>query len=98
MGRTLPSAMMVFDAEAARWSKFRRALRREDQELFDELVLDARRNIAALAYSSPAAPMEGILLAMLLGERRAVRVLEEKVRRLESGAGPIALRTGMTIA
>jgi len=83
MGRTLPSAMMVFEAEAARWAAFRRALRREDQELLDELFLEARRHTAAMAYASSPIPMESVFLAMLLGERRAVKRLAERVEELE---------------
>jgi len=75
MGRTLPSAMQVFDGEAARWAKFRRALRREDQEILDELFLHARRHVAAMAYASSAVPMEAVLLAMLLEERKVVNRL-----------------------
>ena len=83
MGRTLPSAMEVFDRELAHWSKFRRALRKEEQQMFDELFLQARRHIAAMAYLANAVPMESFFLAMFLEERRAVKALEERVRQLE---------------
>ncbi len=86
MGRTLPSAMQVFDEEAARWAKFRRALRREDQEILDELFLHARRHIAAMAYASSAVPMEAVLLAMLLEERKTVNRLLDRLRRMEPAA------------
>jgi len=87
MGRTMPSAMQVFDSEAARWAKFRRALRREDQDTLDELFIEARRHVAAMSYVSSPAPMEAILLAMLLGERRSFKALREKVRKLEAFQG-----------
>lgn len=83
MGRTLPSAMEVFDRELGHWMKFRRALRRDEQQLFDELFLQARRHIAAMAYLANAVPMESVFLAMFLEERRSVKSLEEKIRRLE---------------
>ncbi len=89
MGRTLPSAMMVFDGEAARWAKFRRALRREDQEVLDELFLQARRHVAAMAYVSAAVPMEGVLLAMLLEERKAVNRLIDRLRATETPSGTV---------
>lgn len=85
MGRTLPSATMVFEGEAARWGKFRRALRKEDQEVLDELFREARRHIAAMSYASSPVPMEAVFLAMLLEERRVVRGLLERVSRLEGG-------------
>lgn len=83
MGRTLPSATMVFEGEAARWGKFRRALRKEDQEVLDELFLEARRHIAAMSYASSPVPMEAVFLAMLLEERRAVKRLAERIGELE---------------
>lgn len=83
MGRTLPSAMQVFDGEAARWAKFRRALRREDQIVLDELFLGARRNTTAMAYLSNAVPMESILLAMLISTARRLGECEKKLRGLE---------------
>lgn len=89
MGRTLPSATMVFDGESARWSAFRRALRREDQVVFDELFLAARRHIAAIAHSTSPAPMEAVLLAMLLEQRRQLEGLTWKLRALEAPA-PLA--------
>jgi len=74
--------MMVFDGESGRWAKFRRALRREDQEVLDELFASARRHVASFAYSSLALPMEGVLLAMLIGERRRLKALEERLELL----------------
>ena len=88
MGRTLPSAMMVFDAEQSRWSKFRRALRREDQETFDGIFRDARKHVSAMAYASSPVPMEAVLLAMLLDARKAVGMLEKRVQALESPLSP----------
>lgn len=75
--------MMVFDAEAARWGKFRRALRREDQAIYDEIFREARTHVAAMAYASSPAPMEAVLLAMLLESRRAVRELRQRMEDLE---------------
>ncbi len=83
MGRTLPSATQVFDREVARWAKFRRVLRREEQVVLDELFLDARRYVAALAYAAQPVPMETILLTMLLEDRRTINRLEARLRRLE---------------
>ena len=80
MGRTLPSFMQVILNEQAALSKFRRALRREDQEAFDELFLHARYHVAAAAYASHALPFEVMLLAMLLEEHKVVRRLEQQLK------------------
>ena len=46
MGRTVPTFTMVLQQEMESWSKFRRALRREDQEAMDELFRAARLQLA----------------------------------------------------
>ena len=89
MGRTLPSATMIFDGEAARWSAFRRALRREDQAVFDEIFLAARRHLAAIAHATSPAPMEAVLLAMLLEQRRQLEGMRWRLRALEQPAEPV---------
>lgn len=82
--------MRVFDGESARWAKFRRALRREDQAAFDELFLAARRHAAAMAYFSNPVPMESIVLAMLVSVFRRLKNCEEKLRVLEGAVRPPA--------
>lgn len=83
MGRTLPTATMLIDHERTRWEKFRRALRKDDQALLDELLEDASRHRQALAYASWATPYEAILVAILLEDRKRLRRLEETVAALQ---------------
>ncbi len=48
MGRTIAPFSQVLENEFAGWSKFRRALRREDQEAFDGLFAAAKYHCAAM--------------------------------------------------
>jgi hypothetical protein len=84
MGRTLPTVVQTLHLERDSWKDFRRALRREDQEIFDGLWRHARRHAAPLSMASRPVPMEGILMAMLLG--LAARVVELE-KRLGSTGG-----------
>jgi hypothetical protein len=84
MGRTLPTATMLIDAERTRWEKFRRALRKEDQALLDELLDDAGRHRQAQAYASWATPYEAMLVAMLLEQRKRLKQLEARLAALET--------------
>ncbi|HEX9191881.1 MAG TPA: hypothetical protein VF847_07280 [Candidatus Deferrimicrobiaceae bacterium] len=68
--------------EEASWAPFRRALRREDRVLLDELFAAARFHTAACAFSGRAVPFEAILMSMLVEERRAIRELEKKLEEL----------------
>ena len=42
MGRTVPTFRMVLEQEIASWAEFRRALRPDDQENFDQIMNAAR--------------------------------------------------------
>jgi hypothetical protein len=84
MGRTLPSITQVFYEEQGSFGRFRRALRRSDQLILDDLFIAAQRHLAAAAYASHALPMETFLLAMLLEEHKEV----VRLRNLVEGALP----------
>src|SRR3990172_284942 len=75
MGRTvLPFTQELYREEES-WKSYRRALRREDRAMFDELFAAARYHTAACTCSGRAVPFEAILMSILLEERRAVREL-----------------------
>ena len=73
MGRTTASITQVFLEEKAAFARFRRALRRQDQLILDELFADAQQHLAAAGYAAHALPFETFLLAMLLEERKALK-------------------------
>ena len=82
MGRTLPSATQLMLQEEASLSRFRRALRRSDQLVFDDLFTAAQKHISAAAYAAHALPFETFLMAMLLEERKEVMRLRQMVETL----------------
>ena len=84
MGRTLPSATVVFMQEEAAFGRFRRVLRRADQLALDDLFTSARQHLAAAQYASHALPFEVFLLSMLLEEHKEVMKLRERVEALST--------------
>ena len=68
----------------AEWSRFRKALRRDDQMIFDSLFADARFHAQAGAFLSPLEPFPVMLLCMLLEERRERLTLERRIQELEA--------------
>jgi hypothetical protein len=82
MGRTLASITQAFLDEESSFAKFRRALRRSDQLVLDDLFASARQHLAAAAYASHALPFETILLCMLLEEHKEVIRLRQLVEDL----------------
>jgi hypothetical protein len=90
MGRTvLPFTQELYREEES-WKEFRRALRREDRELFDELFAAARYHTAACTCSGRAVPFEAILMCILLEQRRAVRDLSARIAELEKRVEALA--------
>jgi hypothetical protein len=84
MGRTLASITQAFLEEETAFAKFRRALRRSDQLVLDDLFASARQHLAAAAYASHALPFETILLCMLLEEHKEVIRLRQLVEELRA--------------
>jgi hypothetical protein len=82
MGRTLASITQAFLDEETAFAKFRRALRRSDQLVLDDLFASARQHLAAAAYASHALPFETILLCMLLEEHKEVLRLRQFLEEL----------------
>lgn len=83
MGRTLPSASQLMLKEEAALARFRRALRRGDQLVFDDLFTAAQQHISATAYAAHALLFETFLMAMLLEEHKEVMRLRKSIEVLE---------------
>ena len=78
MGRTQRTTTQIILDEQSAFSTFRRALRREDQHLFDRLFASARKHTAAIGQANHALPFEAVLLAMLIEQARAIEELKRR--------------------
>ncbi len=83
MGRTVLSFNQKILSIESEWSKFRRALRKEDQELLDDLFGFAKYHSAPSSYFSTPSPMEPVLMAMLIEILKEVRRLKFEIRAKE---------------
>ncbi len=79
MGRTLATASQIILTEEQALKDFRRALRKPQQQAFDDLFSNARKQVAAITMASNALPFETVLLAMLVEEHTEVQRLREEV-------------------
>jgi hypothetical protein len=82
MGRTVSSITQTFLNERAAFARFRRALRKGDQQALDDLFASAQQHLSAASYASHALPFETFLLAMLLEEHKEIIRLRGEVARL----------------
>jgi hypothetical protein len=83
MGRTVPSFRPALEHEIESWKDFKRALRPEEQKIFDKLMNFAR--IHADAGSLSARPMlsEVLFISFAVEQEKKIEALEEKVKELE---------------
>ena len=98
MGRTVPTFRQLIDDAIARWAKFRRALRREDQEYFDRLFRRVRTYTQAATYQASDNPMEAILLSIALDQEKRLDALERTAPRQAGTALPPETGAGSTLA
>ncbi len=90
MGRTVPTFRQLIDEAIARWAKFRRALRREDQEYLDRMFRRVRTYTQAATYQANDNPMEAILLSIALDQEKRLDALEHAAPRPVGAAlGPV---------
>ena len=91
MGRTILPFSRVLEQEAQEWKKFRRGLRKEDQQFLDRLFEGARLHVQAGVYASRPWPFETILISILLEHEKALVDLRSKIKTLEEQKGTLSL-------
>ena len=79
MGRTVMPISRAIEEEFQSWGKFRRALRKEDQEALEAMFCAAKFHVAAAAYASRLSPLEAILVSVLLEHQKALTRLERQL-------------------
>ncbi|MFW9936036.1 MAG: hypothetical protein ACFFA8_10390 [Promethearchaeota archaeon] len=84
MGRTVPSFRPALEHEIESWKDFKRALRPEEQKIFDRLMNFAR--IHADAGSLGARPMlsEVLFISFAIEQEKKITSLEKKLDELEN--------------
>lgn len=82
MGNVNPTITDILHREEENLAKFRRALRREDQLVFDDLFTAAYKHRAAAAYAGHLLPFETFLLAMQIEDHKEMMHLREEIKAL----------------
>lgn len=83
MGRTVLAFNRVIGRLWEEWGKFRRALRKDDQQALDEMFAAAKYHAQAGAYLSHRLPMETVFMSILLEHQKAIKALKDRVKELE---------------
>lgn len=83
MGRTNPTFRDFLDGYEARWSAYRRALRKRHRDDFDRLFARVRDHADAAGHQNATDPEMAVLVSILLSQERELRQLRERVDDLE---------------
>ena len=83
MGRTVETFTMVIQEQRMLWNKFREALRKEDQQVLDDLFRAPKIHLAACAYDVKPIPFENIVMSMLVEEHKRASALQEDIDKLK---------------
>ena len=94
MGRTIATFHQLIEQTQARFAPYRRALRREDQQVFDELFERVKYYAASGSFEAAWDPLDTIFLSLLLEQQKTLRALEERLRMLESDSANRRLAAG----
>jgi hypothetical protein len=81
MGRTVPTFTDLIDNELAGWSKYRRGLRKEDQEVFDDIFRAAKKHLAENFYAMRTIPFESIIMSIILEQGKELKHLKDHLAR-----------------
>jgi hypothetical protein len=75
------------DHEIASLARFRRALRKEDQEVLDDLLARSQTHSPLASTTERLTPFEFLLLSMLLEQRKEIKRLQGQLEEISRRAG-----------
>jgi hypothetical protein len=96
-GEDKSSFGQILKQEIQGWYKFRRVLRKEDQQVFDRLFEKARLHVEAGGSASRSWPFETILISMLLEHEKGLVDLRSRIDgyiKRRKGRGYLSVDTG----
>jgi len=83
MGKTNPTYRQQVEGLEERWSSYRRGLRRQDKQPFDELWKHAKNNADAAGYMNPENPIDTVFLSILLEQEKRINTLEKRLLEIK---------------
>ena len=86
IGRTVPSFRPALEHEIESWKDFKRALRPEEQRIFDKLMNFARIHADAGSLSARPLLSEILFISFAIEQEKRIAMLEKKVKGLEEKA------------
>ncbi len=87
MGKSVPTFRRELDKIESEWKNFRKALRSDEKEMFDELFDKAKQHASAAQYQANPDPMDSLFFSIILEQQmeidRLKRKLEDESRKVD---------------
>jgi len=83
LGRTVASYRQALEGEMKEWEGFRKALRAEDREAFDEMMKACRMYASAGSMATRPVLLEAMFMSILLGQQRALREIRKELEAIK---------------
>ncbi len=80
IGKSVPTYREELDKIISEWSKFKKALRKEERKYFMELMKNAKRHTSAAQYQANPDPMESLIISILLEHQKTLARLKRKLK------------------
>jgi hypothetical protein len=80
LGKTVPSYRVALEYEVQRWSSFKRALRQDEREVFDQLMDICRNYASAASCATRPVLFEAMVMTILLDQQKIMNQLEKKLQ------------------
>ena len=88
MGRTIASITQTWQEEEAALNRFKRALRKDDQIILDELLVMSRLHLAEASYASNLYPLDMYLIAILIEVYKQLKATQRQLQAAQGIADP----------
>lgn len=83
IGRTVPSFRPALEHEIESWKDFKRALRPEDEHIFNKLMNYARIHSDAGSMSARPLLSEILFMSYAIEQEKRIELLEQRIQKLE---------------
>jgi len=77
LGKTVESYRLKLDKEIQRWSNFARALRRDDREIFEQLMDFCRNSASAGSNATRPIVFEAMVMCILVKQQKTLNRLKK---------------------
>lgn len=86
MGKTVESYRLKLDKEVQRWSGFARALRKDDRQIFEQMMDTCRNYASAGSNATRPVMFEAMVMCVLFEQQKVLNRLKKEIDSTKSSS------------